>query len=281
MINERPTISVCIPSFNGGLQLENTIDSVLDQTNRNWELIISDDHSTDGSYQKLKRIYEDDPRFKFTINPYSPGAANNWNNCVKHARGKYLKLLCQDDLISENCLDISARTMDENPSVVLVTGPRAIIDQNGRTIFKSRGNQGLRNLVNGYDAIRLLAKKGTNIICEPSFVLYRTEAFTKTLGFDASWNYLIDVASYVEVLKHGDLFCVDSILGSFRISKSSWSSRLVNSQAKEFRHFVKEIARQPTLQFERMLILRSCLAITINAFLRRLVFMFVGMKSAR
>jgi glycosyltransferase involved in cell wall biosynthesis len=279
--NDKPTVSICIPTFNGGALLEHTINSVLAQTNPDWELIVSDDHSTDGSYQRIKTIYENDSRFTFTINPQSAGAANNWNNCVKHAQGKYLKLLCQDDLINEDCLDISVRAMEKNPNVVLVTGPRAIIDQDGRTIIGSRGNQGLEKLVSGYDAVRMLTKKGTNIICEPSIVLYRTEAFTKTLGFDASWSYLIDVASYVEVLKHGDLYCVESVLGSFRISNLSWSSRLLSSQSKEFRRFVKEIAHEPNFEFGKLLILRSFTAITVNAVLRRMIFMFVRIKSTR
>ena len=281
MTNEKPIVSVCVPTFNGGTLLEHTINSVLAQTNTDWEIVVSDDHSTDGSYERIKANYENDSRFTFTINPKSAGAANNWNNCVKHARGRYLKLLCQDDLINENCLDISIRVMEENPSVVLVTGRRAIINQNGRTIINSRGNQGLENLVNGYDAVRMLTKKGTNIICEPSIVLYRMEAFTKTSGFDASWSYLIDVASYVEVLKHGDLYCVDSIMGSFRISNLSWSSRLLNTQAREFRRFVKGIAQQHNFHFGKILILRSCIAITINTVLRRIIFMLVRLKSTR
>ena len=275
MENRAPLVSICIPVHNGGVNLEKTVESVLLQSLQDWELIVSDDHSSDGYFEFLRERFSGYKRFVFLDNPGIPGAANNWNYCSNFARGKYLKLLCQDDLLVVNSLDLCVAAMEQNPEIALVTGRRGIIDQRGKVIIRSRGNQGIKGLVTGQRAISTLVKKGTNIICEPSIVLYRAEMFQSTGGFDSNWDYLIDVASYVEVLRHGDLYCIDHNLGYFRISSTSWSSELQSTQAKEFRRFVNHLAADSYWEIGRILLLRSKMTITISTIVRRLIFRLV------
>ena len=279
MENRAPLVSICIPVHNGGLNLEKTVESVLLQSFQDWELIVSDDHSSDGHFELLKERFAGHKSFVFLDNPGTPGAANNWNYCSSFARGKYLKLLCQDDLLVANSLDLCVTAMEKNPGVALVTGRRGIIDQHGKVIIRSRGNQGIKGLVTGQRAISTLVKKGTNIICEPSIVLYRSEIFRSTIGFDSNWNYLIDIASYVEVLRHGNLYCVDQTLGYFRISPTSWSSQLQSTQAKEFRRFVSYLAADSYWDIGRIQLLRSKTIINISTLVRRMIFRLVRDQS--
>ena len=275
MENRTPLVSICIPVHNGGVNLEKTVESVLFQSFQDWELIVSDDHSSDGHFESLRERFSGDKRFLFLNNPGRSGAANNWNYCSNFAKGKYLKILCQDDILLANSLDLCVAEMEKNSRIALVTGRRGIIDQHGKVLIRSRGNQGIKGLVTGKHAISTLVKKGTNIICEPSIVLYRAEIFRSTVGFDSNWNYLIDIASYVEVLRHGDLYCIDCNLGYFRISPTSWSSQLQSTQAKEFRQFVNHLAADSYWGIGRIQLLRSKITINISALVRRLIFRFI------
>ena len=275
MEDKAPLVSICIPVHNGGVNLEKTVESVLLQSLQDWELIVSDDQSSDGHFDLLRERFSGDKRFMFLDNPGPPGAANNWNYCSNFASGKYLKLLCQDDLLVANSLDLCVAVMEKSPGIALVTGRRGIIDQHGKVIIRSRGNQGIEGLVTGKRAISTLVKKGTNIICEPSIVLYRTEVFRSTVGFDPNWDYLIDIASYAEVLRHGDLYCIDHTLGYFRISPKSWSSQLQATQAKEFRRFVNQLATDSYWGIGRIQLLRSKATINLTTLARRLIFRLV------
>ena len=84
----------------------------------------------------------------------------------------------------------------------------------------------------------MILKSGTNPIGEPSFALYRTEALRSAGGFSATWQYTIDLASYVDVLKFGELVSVDAKVGQFRVSPSSWSSALAKRQSQEMLKFL-------------------------------------------
>jgi len=83
-------ISVCIPSYNHARFLPQTIDSVLQQTFDDFEILIIDDCSADGTEATVKPYALRNPRIRFTVNPENLGMVRNWNLCLAEARGKYI-----------------------------------------------------------------------------------------------------------------------------------------------------------------------------------------------
>src|SRR6476660_8884800 len=96
-------VSVCIPVYNGDRFIEAAIESVLDQTFKDFEIIIVDNQSTDNTVSLIKKYT--DPRIKFFQNDSNIGLIPNWNMAMSKASGEYIKILPADDLIYPQCLE--------------------------------------------------------------------------------------------------------------------------------------------------------------------------------
>ncbi|MEL6981136.1 MAG: glycosyltransferase family A protein, partial [Actinomycetota bacterium] len=113
-----PRVSVCVPAYRAERFLAATIESVLDQTYADWELIVLDNASPDRTGE-IARSY-DDPRIRVLSNRDTLPLADNWNAVAAQATAPYLKLLCADDLIGPDCLASEVAVLDREPDVVMV-----------------------------------------------------------------------------------------------------------------------------------------------------------------
>jgi glycosyltransferase involved in cell wall biosynthesis len=134
MSEQRPTISVGMPVYNGMPYLPQAIESVLSQTFGDFELIISDNCSTDDTQAVCEAYARQDARIVYIRNASNIGAARNYNQLFERARGRYFRWFNSDDLASpvlhERCLDV----LVARPDVVLAYGKTDIIDCNGQLI---------------------------------------------------------------------------------------------------------------------------------------------------
>ena len=131
MAENEPLVSIGIPVYNGERYLRETIESILLQTYSNFELIISDNGSTDTTQEICQRFASQDRRIKYHRNAKNLGAAPNYNLVFELSLGKYFKWADYDDLLTPDfiakCLDV----LEKNPEVI-VSYPRAkFIDEKG------------------------------------------------------------------------------------------------------------------------------------------------------
>nr|WP_067063831.1 glycosyltransferase family 2 protein [Mucilaginibacter sp. L294] len=91
-------VSIITPSHNSKLYIENTVQSVIDQTYTDWEMIIIDDNSTDGTRELIARLAEKDSRIKYFFNDVSIGPAKARNIGIENAKGQFLTFLDSDDI---------------------------------------------------------------------------------------------------------------------------------------------------------------------------------------
>ena len=84
-----PSISILLPTYNYARFLPEAIESVLAQDWTDYELLISDDRSTDGSAAIIAAYAARDPRIRFQLQPVNLGMVANWNWCLSQARGEY------------------------------------------------------------------------------------------------------------------------------------------------------------------------------------------------
>jgi glycosyltransferase involved in cell wall biosynthesis len=134
-MNANPLISVVTPVFNASEFIRETINSVLNQTYSNWELILIDDASTDGSGKICSEMSSKDSRIHFEIQPVNKGAAFCRNRATELASGKYIAFLDADDLWAPEKLEFQLRFMQENECDVSFTS-YLHIDEKGNSLHK-------------------------------------------------------------------------------------------------------------------------------------------------
>lgn len=229
----QPRVSVVIPAYNNARDMEATLRSVLDQSYQDFEIVVADHSSSDGTAEVAAR-FADDPRVRI-LSPTPPGggAKANWSRVSDHARGEFIKLLCGDDLITPDALARQVEAFDANPAAVLVACRRNLIDASGRELMAARGLAGLQGYVDGPKAVRESILAGTNIFGEPGCVLMRRSVFERVGGWDERFPYLIDQASYSRVLMQGGMVAINHVQASFRISATQWSVRLIQQQSSQ------------------------------------------------
>lgn len=112
-------ISICIPTYNRGKYIAETIESVLKQNYFNYEIVVVDDGSTDNTKEIIEEINSDKIRYIYKNNT---GAPDTRNRCIKEAKGEYILWLDSDDLLAENVLNTYIETLSLFPGVDVVYG---------------------------------------------------------------------------------------------------------------------------------------------------------------
>lgn len=273
-----PTISVCIPTYNAARWIDATIRSVLGQSRGDFELLILDDASTDDTLEIVRRY--DDPRIRLLVNETNRGAEASWNRLLAEASGRFVKLLCCDDLLAPGCLAVQAAALDDpaHATVTMVAGPRDVVDENGGIIVRRRGLRRPGRIA-GQAMIRRIVASGRNWIGEPLTVLFRRQIAVQAGGFDATVPYCIDVDMWCRLLAAGDLYVVAETVGAFRVSRSSWSFRLAGKQAAQDREFFAGVRTRHAPGMPRWQLWLGQARCTRDAFLRQAVYWWLGRAS--
>ncbi len=126
-----PRLSVGLPVYNGDKYLAESLDALLGQTYEDFELIISDNASTDGTAEICQRYVEQDARVRYYRQPHNVGLAPNHNFVVEQARGELFKWASNDDLYARDLLERCVEALDKQPEVVLAHAWTAKIDGSG------------------------------------------------------------------------------------------------------------------------------------------------------
>ena len=272
MTADLPLVSICMPIYNGGAFLEPAIRSVLEQGYANIEVRVFDDCSTDGSWEKLQAMR--DPRVTLTRNARNLGPEGNWNQALAAARGKYVKLFHQDDLLLPDCLARQVDALERNPEAVLAFCRRDIIGPNGKKLMSRSAGWPDDGSVTLAQAIRRCAMQGTNILGEPSAVLLRADVAAAVGSFDASIAYLVDLDYWVRMLAHGPARYSDAPLAAFRVSPRQWSAAIGKKQGQEFARFLDRMAAGP-LRGQALLVACGKARAHLNGVLRSILYWFL------
>ncbi|MBW2991748.1 glycosyltransferase [Candidatus Woesearchaeota archaeon] len=132
MDNKIPKVSIGMNVYNGENYLKEAIDSILAQTFRDFELIISDNASTDKTEEICRSYAKKDKRVRYYRYNINRGAAWNANNTFKLSKGKYFRWHSHDDLIAPCFLEKCVKVLDNDPGVVLCYSKTRIIDEKGK-----------------------------------------------------------------------------------------------------------------------------------------------------
>ena len=131
---KKPLISVIIPVYNANGYLFDAVNSILNQTYKNLEIIIVDDGSTDNTPKILKNISKKDKRIKIITNKRNLNIARSLNHAVKIAKGNYIARMDADDISLPNRLEIQMKYLLKHSEVVILGGQCKTIDTNNKLI---------------------------------------------------------------------------------------------------------------------------------------------------
>lgn len=276
-----PTVSVCIPCYRGAAHLGAAIASVLAQTFTDFELVIIDDNSPDNTAEVVAGF--DDPRIRYLRNPANLGPEGNWNRCLDEARGRYFKLLPQDDLIAPTCLEQQVEVLEHDTAhrLALVFCARTILDARDRTVMVRGYPKRHSGIVDARSLLRQCVRRGTNVIGEPGSVLFRRESAALAGRFDASIPYVLDLDYWVRLLCHGDAWYIKAPLASFRVSVGSWSVRIGARQSLEYQMFIRKLALERRFAASGPDILVGKLMAKVNAMLRSVLYRVLAMHAVK
>lgn len=134
MEGRKPLVSIGMPVYNEARWIRQSLDALLTQTFEDFELIISDNASTDGTWEILKEYAAKDQRIVLYRQPENRGAIANFQFVLDQARGDYFMWAGGHDLWSANFLDVLVSEMQTNPQAVLCAPQGALIDEENRII---------------------------------------------------------------------------------------------------------------------------------------------------
>jgi len=216
-----PKISVLVPVFNGEPFLAECLDSVLAQDFADYELLIGDNGSTDGTVAIIERYAARDPRIRWWRNSRNLGMGGNFNVCLQQSRGDYVKYVLHDDkLMAPNALRLMAAALDKHPSAAMAVSATRLLDGQSRQLevrdaFHHSGLLPGRRVI-----IQCLAER-RNPIGEPSTVMFRRQLAER--GFDPRFHLLIDLEMWFYLLEQGDFAYVAEPLCAFRNHSGQYS----------------------------------------------------------
>ncbi|MEM7726657.1 MAG: glycosyltransferase [Cyanobacteria bacterium P01_A01_bin.45] len=219
MISNNPIISVIIPAFNSEKTIKKTINSVLKQSFKNWELIIIDDDSEDSTVDIISQF--NDNRIK--LFSYEHGGGNiSRNRGFSHANGEFVSFLDSDDIWTSDKLFKQLKALQKNPDAAVVYSWTNYIDENDNFLVS-----GTHNSFNGDVYEELLI---SNFLENGSNPLIRRTAFIDVNGFDESLKAGQDWDMWLRLAAKYNFVAVESTQILYRVNSNSVSSNLARQE---------------------------------------------------
>lgn len=250
-------VSICIPTYNGEAFLQEALNSVLAQTYKNIEVIISDDASTDNTLE-IAKSFKGFVDFPVTIISHKPnGIGANWNNCIKNANGSFIKFLFQDDILYPDCISEMIATFEENSELGLVSCKRDLIiegEVNSNVMEWIDKFKNLQNQFETIDNVTIIDKNffseeyflsgNNNKIGEPTVVMFRKEIVKDVGYFDEKLKQNLDYVFYYRLLKKHQIAIIKKPLAAFRIHENQATNINRKKNITDYKEYKKILYKE-------------------------------------
>lgn len=204
-------VSVCVPTYNTARYIGETIESILAQTFGDFELVVCDNASTDGTDAVCAKVT--DPRFRYERFEEFVGQAANWNRALGLARSEYVILLHSDDTILPRFLERTVAALESNPDAVLAHCAVELIDGEGKVTGLKKID--LEDRVDSGDRLaRRLLLEGC-VVC-PAGVLVRRSAFEAAGAFTDRIVWGVDWHMWTRLALRGRVVYLAKPLARYR-----------------------------------------------------------------
>ena len=220
-------ILVCVPIFNSKDDVRRTLESIFNQTYRNFNVFVVDNHSTDQTVsfvQQFKNEFDKDGKLSLVQNQENLGRIGNWNKCLdifKKTPHQYLKFVFAGDILERQCLEKLHSIFDQYPRLGLVASGYFVHVSDNKIKEKVSFEQ--PRYFTPLEALRAFLRKG-NWVGAPVSCMFSREAvldrsFSEKLGWVADWKFCVGTVS-----RH-DSFYTPELLGRFHVSQRKYYSQ--------------------------------------------------------
>jgi glycosyltransferase involved in cell wall biosynthesis len=239
-----PVVSVCVPTYNGGLYLRETLRSIAAQTVDDYEVIVVDDASTDATVSIAEEFAGNGLPLWIHRSPSNQGLARNWNRCLDLARGQWIKFVFQDDLLDPRCLERMLAAADESNGFVAcersVMYERDITAERRNGYEELTGKDLLRQAIGGRSELTALEFSSAalvdidaNFVGEPVAVMFDRKVVRELGGFNPDLVQSVDFEYCLRIGSNVGLSYVPEPLSTFRVHGTS--TTVANERTRLFR----------------------------------------------
>ncbi len=221
--NTKPLVSVCIPVYNGEKFIKETLDSVINQTYKNIEILIIDNCSTDNTVEIIKSF--DDQRIRLLVNYENIGVVRNFNLCITLARSEYIAIFHADDVYQSTIIEEELAAFLEFPEIGAVFTSANKIDETGKNIGSIDLISELRHkpVLNFDDVIRAFIVNGPCFMVCPSCIAKKSVYMDIGLYNPNISQYIVDTDLYMRLLEKYPIRIIDKRLLNYRLNTSQGS----------------------------------------------------------
>lgn len=222
--NKKPLVNVCIPTYNAEKTVVSTLQSILNQTYQNLEIIVVDNASTDNTLALLQQF--NDPRMKIYKNSKNIGAEKNWGRCIGLASGEYICIFHADDLYKRDMIKKQVQAFQDNPSIGAVFTMANRINDRGEVMGEPKLPVELKGKRIYYvSEIFIPILRNRNFLMCPS-AMVRSEVYKELAPFnDELFGTSADLDMWLRILERHPIAILDEKLMSYRISNAQGSYR--------------------------------------------------------
>ncbi|MGH0791965.1 glycosyltransferase family 2 protein [Bacillus cereus] len=227
--NQMPLVSILIPTYNRPTYFEITLESAINQTYKNIEIIVTDDSTNNETYNCIQPYLKKYNNIFYYKNSTVIGGPHNFINAYEKSNGEYVNFLMDDDIFHPNKIEkmLSYFLEDYTHKITLVTSYRSYIDENGDSIPDTIHNQRRfqqTTVVDGKEAGNSIIAE-FNWIGEPTTPLFRKVDLTESFGVfsDRLYRSGVDIAAWLNLLSKGNLIYIPEPLSKLRLHKKNIS----------------------------------------------------------
>jgi glycosyltransferase involved in cell wall biosynthesis len=210
-LNSTPLVSVLMPTYNGGDYVISAVNSILNQTFADFELIIIDDSSSDGTIEVLKEIV--DPRIQLIFKPINSGLIDTLNLGLKVAKGKYILRMDQDDISIQNRIEVQLDFMEANPDIAVCGAGYQVIDSNNFFRPSCQYGELLLELIDFCP------------FAHPTIIMRADFLKNHSISYNSSYVNAEDYKIWTDISHVGRMANLPNIVLKYRIHESQMSSR--------------------------------------------------------
>lgn len=228
-----PEISIVLPTFNGAQYIKASIQSVVNQSFKDWELIIVNDGSTDQTQRILDEVSQKYKNIRIYNNPTNKGLPYSLNKGFSEAKGDYLSWTSDDNLYKTNALEVMYSYLRKHPNIDMVSCDEDIINQRGELLYTlSSKDKCIRNNAGLLDA------------CNIGAAFMYTKKIAKKIGvYDISMFGAEDYDYFCRIALKGNIKYLSQNIYQYRLHQNSLTSTKQNVIKKKTMEIKKKYAK--------------------------------------
>lgn len=225
-------VSIIIPTYNGEKYIKETIDSCINQTYPNIEIIVIDDCSSDNTINILEEYGE---KIKLYLNKENQGISKNVNKGVSLSNGEYFILLGHDDILASNHIEVMISEFDGN-DIVSIHCNSMLIDSFGKEMRQARNDKTQTQKTNN-----CLFELSLDNFISSCGMIHRKDVFVRVSGWDETYKFYGEWLYYIKSIKYGEIKYTDKVKAFYRKHETNITNTFKNKKVQiELNKYKKE-----------------------------------------